>query len=353
MPFHFSAVLFRHKNSDGSFIIKRVMEMPEVIYADVLVIINFYVTYFLLLSAVLLSKQQVSRLRLLFSSFLGGFYSLGILILPEYKLICVLIKIGAAILPVMITFGLKNPTAYLRAQLSFLLCSFLFAGLMFGLWYFISPSGMYFDGSVVYFDIDLLTLVVLTVLCYGFLKLFDLFFRSRASVNTVFLCDVLYCGKSYRLKAFLDTGNRLSDPFTGKPVIIARHSVFESALSGTAGQKLKVRFIPCVTVSGEGLLPVFNPERVKIKGAEYEFTTDAIMIALTKEKLLGGEYDAILPAGLFDNNFSGKDERESEKNIFDAQRYRRKTKAKAFSFTELLCKRLGKSSAAAYKGKGK
>lgn len=347
VPFSF-AVFLRHKTFEKSFIIKRVMEMPGVIYADVLVIINLYVTYFLLLSSALLSKQQVSRLRLLFSSFFGGFYSLSILIPSEYKLVCVLVKIGAAILPVVITFGIKNPAAYLRAQMSFLLCNFLFAGLMFGLWYFISPSGMYFDGSVVYFDIDLLTLVVFTVLCYGFLRLFDLFFKSRAPVNTVFLCEVLYCGKSFRLKAFLDTGNRLCDPFSGKPVIIVQESVFAKA-----DCEKRLRFIPCSTVSGEGLLPAFKAERVKIKGAQGELTTEEIMIALTKEKLLGGEYDAILPAGLFDNNFSGKDEREIEKNLFDAKKYRRKTKAKAFSFADILCQRLGESSAAADKRKGK
>lgn len=327
--------------------------MPGVIYADVLVVTNLYVTYFLLLSSALISKQQVSRLRLLFSSFFGGFYSLSILIPCEYTFINVLIKIGAALLPVVLTFGVRSLSSYLRAQLSFLLCSFLFAGLMFCLWYFISPSGMYFDGSVVYFDIDILTLVVLTILCYGFMRLFDAFFKRRAPVNTIFFCEVCFLNKSYKLKAFYDTGNRLSDPFTGRPVMIARLSAFEDALSADDENAPQLRFIPCKTVSGEGLLPCFRAEGVKITGAETEFSTDEVMVALTKEKLLGGEYDAILPAGLFDNNFLGKDERESEKNYFADKRNRSKAQTKAFSFTDVLCKRLGKSSAATDQRKGK
>ena len=219
---------------------------------------------------------------------------------------------------VLVAFGYKSPKSFLRINLSFLLCSFLFAGIMLALWYFICPGGMYFNGSVVYFDIDILTLCVLTVVCYIFLKLFDRFFKSRAPVNTVFLCRVYYGGEEFELKAFFDTGNRLTDHFTGKPVIIVHRDKFGSKIPSelTSPESLierSFRLLYCETVGGGGLLPAFSPDKVHIRGAEYDFTTESATIALTDKKLMQGEYDAILPMDLFDNNFVRKDETEDEK----------------------------------------
>ena len=289
------------------------MKMSGVIYADVLVIINLYVTYFLLLCASLLSREKPKRARLVLSSFFGGFYALLILLPDVNVFFNVLIKVGAVVLPPFTAFGFRCAKSFVRLFVSYLVCSFVFAGLMFALWYFVCPAGMFYNGSAVYFDIDVLTLVVFTVVCYGFMRLFGFIFKSRAPVNTVFRCKVCLKGEQYGLKAFLDTGNSFSDPFTGKPVIIAHRELFREAFdfdNPTAGQGL--RFVMCSTVSGKSLLPVALPESVTVEGADIFFETDKVMIAFTAERLLGGEYDAILPVGLFNKTYERKDERESE-----------------------------------------
>jgi len=157
------------------------------------------------------------------------------------------------------------------------------------------------------------------------LKLFEKLFRTRAPVNTVFYCTVNFEGGEFMLKAFLDTGNNLKDYFTGKPVIIADRRAFSSVFPdeieiGRDVHGEKIRYIFCDTLGGKGLLPAFSPLSVHIKGAEYDFFTDAVTVALTEKKLLQGEYDAILSLGLFDNNFDRKDEGESEKISVMAQK---------------------------------
>ncbi len=325
--------------------------MSEVIYADVLVVINFYVTYFLLLAATLISGERLRRIRLLFSSFFGGFYSLFILVDFESKAAELAVRLGAVLLPVLIAFGVKNLAVLVRAFVSYLVCSFVFAGLMFALWYFVCPSGMYFNGTAVYFDIDILTLAIFTVICYGFLRAFDFFFRKRAPVNTVFYCTVKLKDESFTLRAFLDTGNSLSDSFTGKPVIIVCKECLPSSVSGGELPENQ-RFIFCKTLSGKGMLPAFTPESVSLKGAELEFTTDSVMLAVTEEKLFGGSYDAILPMGLFDKIYERKDERESEEISFDFKKAYGRDKREALSVTGFLRKRNGESSSAADKGEG-
>lgn len=305
---------FRHKIRSTEAIIKRVMKMPGVIYADVLVIINLYVTYFLLLCTCFISREKPKRVRLALSSFFGGFYSLLILLPTENAFLNFLVKAGAAILPVVIAFKLRGVKTFLRLCVSYLVCNFVFAGLMFALWYFVCPAGMFYDGSVVYFDIDVLTLAIFTVVCYGFMRLFDLIFKSRADINTVFYCKVWLKGSEYKLKAFLDTGNNLTDPFSAKPVIIVSREPFESLYDfdcPEAGEG--IRFVLCSTVSGKSLLPAVCPESIRVEGADTTFETGNVMLAFTEEKLLGGDYDAILPMGLFNNIYERKDERESEK----------------------------------------
>ncbi len=326
--------------------------MSEVIYADVLVIINFYVTYFLLCATALLCKSEINRLRFMLTSFLGGACSLSIL-LPQASVgLSVVFKLGALLVPVVTGFKIRSVKGFLRLCLCFVLCNFVFAGFMMALWYFVCPSGMYYNGSVLYFDIDILTLVIFTVVCYGFIRAFELIFRKRAPINTVFDCKVAVDGDVYSLRAFLDTGNNLTDPFSSRSVIIADESIFSDKTETEAFAEKRLRFVLCSTVSGKALLPSFVPDNVFIRGADTEASTNEVMIALTKEKLLSGEYDAILPMGLFDNKLYRKDERESEENSFVFKRTEGEGNKKAFSFTGLLRERLGESSCTADKGKG-
>ena len=299
--------------------------MHRVIYADVLVVINVYITFFLLKSASLLAKVESDRLRLFLASFVGGIYSLSVLLPEKAQLKFFTLRLLLMILLVFVAFGYKSLKSFLRLNLSFLISSFIFAGLMFALWYFICPEGMYFNGLVVYFDIDIMTLALMTVVCYGFLKLFERFFRSRAPINTVFICKVFYNGVEYQLKAFLDTGNRLTDYFTSSPVIVADKRFFESAFDEALEDTEKfrekgLRYIFCDTLGGGDVLPAFMSEGVHIKGTDYDFTATSVTVALTEKKLLGGEYDAILPMGLFENIYERKVDVADEKNNVTSER---------------------------------
>lgn len=296
--------------------------MNRVIYADVLVVINIYITFFLLRGTAVLAREKTNRIKLLISSFLGGIYSLTVLVPDDFRLIMSLIRVPVAVLFVYAGFGFTCLRRFLRLNISFFFCSFIFAGLMLALWYFVSPSGMYFNGSVVYFDVSILSLVIFTVICYVLINVFERLFKSRAPINTVFSCTVYFQNKEYNLKAFLDTGNRLKDYFTDKPVIIANKDSFPGVFNGkniteNSFSDESIRFVFCDTVAGKDFLPAFSPEKIVVRGSDYSFTTDRVTVAITEKKLLQGEYDALLPCSLFENDYSRKDERESEKIITD------------------------------------
>ena len=68
-----------------------------------------------------------------------------------------------------------------------------------------------------------------------------------------------------QLQGLADTGNSLVDFFSGKPVIICDGTKFaDIAPSPSAPPPKGFRLLPCETVSGNGLIPVFQPDEVVI-----------------------------------------------------------------------------------------
>lgn len=292
----------------------------RVIYADILFVLNVYITYGLLLLTAFISKTSVKRLRLLSASLLSGLYSLIILVPDISDTVLSLSRVPVSLLFVLVGFSAVNRRHFLRLTVSFFVVNFGFAGLMLALWYFFSPDSMYYNNGIAYFDIDALTLVVLTAVCWVVLKLFCRLLSFRAPHNTVYDLHIYYNDKTFLCRSLLDTGNSLTDPFTAYPVIIVYKGVFE----GVFGENIfdekiavqnKLRFIVCSTVSGERLLPCFKPSSVKIKSLEASFETDRVVVAITEKKLRNGDFEAILPPDLFVNQKCERGESYAKKNL--------------------------------------
>ena len=280
--------------------------MVDVIYADILFIVNVYVNYALLKITACLLKRDVHIFKVLVSAILGGFYSFIILFdnLPFY--VTVVSRVLFAFLIALIAFGFKSIRVYLRSVASFFCTSFVFAGLMYFLWTFFSPPVMAFCNSVVYFDIDTLDLCVMTIICYAFLKVFDIISKSRQTENTIYEITVYIKGKMFSGKAFLDTGNGLYEPFSSYPVIVVNEEIKSSEESNTKlcdvikNMELPLRVVPCNTVSGSTLLNAFRPDKVKIKGIDINFETDKVYIATTNNKIKGEKYAALIGSSVFE-----------------------------------------------------
>ena len=68
------------------------------------------------------------------------------------------------------------------------------------------------------------------------------------------------------LDGLADTGNNLTDTFSGTPVIVCSAAALAPLLDGTPPEQLKgYRLIPCATITAQGLLPLFRPDEVCIR----------------------------------------------------------------------------------------
>lgn len=283
--------------------------MKQTIYVDVLIIINIYINYGLLLLSSVIGKINAERLRILLASLFGGIYSLIILVPSISDTAVSVSRIPALAVMVLLAFGYGSRKEYIRASLIFLGINLVFAGAMFMLWFLVSPGNMYYNGGVVYFGIDALTLVLMTIGAYLIIRLISFFSKRKTTHGFTYNLRIYASGKVFTCKGIYDSGNSLCDPFSGEGVIVADVDLFDGIFDKSIFEdfeksqgKHNLRLIPVGTISGTHLMPSFRAERITVKGIETDITVEKPVIALCREKIHGGEYGALLYASIFENN---------------------------------------------------
>lgn len=243
-----------------------------VIYADVLVILNVYINFFLIKSSALLMRRSVSSARCLAGALIGGFGAL-IILLPELPFIVIALeKAALGALIVFAVFGKQKPADFAVCTLFFLIVSFAYAGVMLALWTFAAPYGMVYGNGVAGFDIPLAAVAAFTVTGYCAVRLVRYIADSRIRCNKICAVKISTGGADVTLRGLSDTGNALCDIFSGKPVVICSADKINllipqnirDYLSGNSPEE--IRLIPCKTVGSQTLIPIFKPERITVDG---------------------------------------------------------------------------------------
>ncbi len=264
--------------------------MKPVVYVDVLVGLNLFINFFLLLAVSKFLSLPARRPRILVASLLGAAYSLTIL-LPEINpFLSLLIKFVMAATIVLAAYPFRGLKQFLRELASFYIISFAFAGFMLALWYFIAPQGMIIKNSVVYFNISPLLLIVLTVVCYLIIRLIHRLTGRQAPEDIFCKIKIDYNGESVSCFAKVDTGNSLAEPFSNYPVAVVNEENIASMVpEETSG---KIRLVPYQAVSGGGLLPAFKPDLLTVICGKKQIEIHNVYIAVTKTRF--GEFSALL-----------------------------------------------------------
>ncbi len=278
-----------------------VIKLKTVIYADILVVINIIVNYLLLRTSAAISGCNFKPLRFLLAAGAGGIFSLMIFVENINSVLNLLIKILFLIFMVLIAFGTKSAKSFLKCCGAFFLANFAFAGIMLCLTVAVSPGVALYKNGVVYFDINILTLTITSVICYGVLSLISRFTKSKVPQKNIFPIRITYGGKTVEGKALLDTGNTLCDCFSGKPAIITEKDFISLLCENTELTEMKsFRLIPFTTIKNGGALPAFLADKTAIMDKGKWIETDNVYIAVTEKKIVSGGYSALLGMPFFD-----------------------------------------------------
>ncbi len=261
------------------------MEM-QVVYVDVLVVVNVFIDLMLLLCVSRLLHLRPRPLRLLLGGLTGGALSAVALLPPLPPLLNLPLDLLGAALLTLVAFGKTAPKRFLVRTAALFSVSFSFCGVMLFVCGVFRPKGIAVCNDVVYFNISPIVLIILTLMCYYVLLLLKKLTKGTAGKP---VCTVtLRCGgKETVFRALIDTGCRVREPFSDEYVIIAERSCLQD-FSLLESSK---RIIPFESLGGAGYLEGMQAEQVLIDGRE---VTNRLYIGVC-DGVLQGEIRAIVP----------------------------------------------------------
>lgn len=269
------------------------------VYIDEVFLLNTIVDYLLLLSSARLAGEPLRRGWMTLAALLGGVYAAAVFLPGWGFLELPVCKLSAAVVMTLLAFG--GSKRLLRVSLTFLGVSAAFGGGVLAL-QLLSGSGTV---------LDLRTTLLSAAVCYLLMTL--LFRRAvRHTKQELALAELTLSGRKCRLTALVDTGNTLTDPHTGRPVMVAEGerlgALFPPGEGLTAAQLLdpvgtmenrrkgryRWRLLPYRAVGvSHGLLLAIRVDDARIGREDY----GPILVALSPTPVSdGGGYNALIGA---------------------------------------------------------
>lgn len=266
------------------------------VYADVLVVLNLIVDYFLLSAAARLLHINPPFWRQLIAAILGGISSLIIFLPTQGFVLELFIQLSVCIIMSYTAFGFVSLRRFVRAAAVLFGVTFGYGGGMMALWYALRPNGMVINNSVVYFDISPVFLILFSVVGYIAVSVLRRLFGANGVSSSLCTAEIFIDGNSRVFSVLVDTGNSLEDTFSNSEVIIADSNAVKSLLGFIPkAENLpdRYRIIAGTGVTGQALLDGFRCDRAVITYSGRKIELHRPILAISQQPL-GGDYDAII-----------------------------------------------------------
>lgn len=275
--------------------------MKTVVYADILIILNFIINYLLLKAESMITGQNYKTIRLIISSFIGSLFSLTIFINKIHPIFNIVTKLIYITIIILIVTEIKSLKNFLKHFFAFLSVNFIFSGIMLAINILLFPNLSVYNNGIIYFDIDILSLIIISVICYLLIWVITKITNNKTPPKCVYDIAIKYKGRAVKGKALFDSGNTLCDCFSGKPVVIAEKDLIIKLTNKEEFENLKnYRLIPFSTISGKSILPAFMPDSIEIIISGNTKIVENIFIGITDKKIISGNYSALIGQPFFD-----------------------------------------------------
>lgn len=276
--------------------------MP-VIYLDVLLALNLFIDFLLLTAVAAWGHLPHRRWRLIAAAGIGAMAACVVLLprLPWWGTAAVDLAVAAVM--VRVAFAWRGWRGFGKSLATLYLLSAGFSGICTLIWQVFSPIGFQVINGTVYYDLPPITLVVMTVVSYGTLTAFEKFARPKLFGQRTYRITAEFGGKTAEMTALYDSGNLLTEAFSGAPVIVAeRRALGNWQLPENAEQAAAMgfRMIPTRTTDGDNLRPAFKPHRVTLQ-AGLQTPQDITGVYIAVADTLGyGEFQAVIGTPVID-----------------------------------------------------
>lgn len=266
----------------------------QIVYADVLFMVNFCSDYLSLFITSRLINQKTKAWKMVLSSILGGFYSFFPYFISANKPIFLLLHISFAALMCAIAFGVDGFKTFFLSVAVYILSSALLGGLVSGLH---SLAGSYSGNT--YTQLTPLSFLliciisVVTVICYCLLCKKRL--ETRWAEIKIHINDL-----KITAKLLADSGNLVTEPFSALPVIILSAVTLPFPYDNPESESfpLPLRAIPYASANGQGCFFGFRPKKTEIIRLGRKPKSVDVYIAIDTANNKYSGYDGIIPTSI-------------------------------------------------------
>lgn len=285
------------------------------IYIDSLFLMNFFMDTVILFSVKLFIKSAKSLKHI----FTGAFF------LAVYGTLSIINTLSflynpffAVVTPVAITYLVFGKEKFFKSVTYFWLSSLTLGGIVYGLMCISGLTTCVYTNNMTLYYLDINPLIsffgciILYIIMYATERnAVRLFSRHRLLIDI----DIIYMSQTVKLRCLIDTGCCLTEPLTGKPMIIAEKEAFPDVLTNLTYEN----FVTISTANGKNILPIIFPEQVS--GENDLYYIDSVntkpTIAITEKKLCNDAlYNAIInPDALKDKPLTENDIKNYNKFI--------------------------------------
>ena len=219
------------------------------IYLDLLFLLNFIYDLLLLLTVSVTLKRNTKFKRILLGSSFGAI-STFIILIPINKYLLLILKILTSVIMLIITYSFKNIKYFLNNLLYLYMTSVILAGFL----YFLKLE----FNNLSY----LISLSIAPLILYLYVREQK---KLKEIVNYYKKVIVTFKNnKTLSLNGFIDSGNKLKDPITGKYIIL----VNKKTLKGIYNIRSPM-YVPIKTINNKSLLPCISIKNIIIDNKTY------------------------------------------------------------------------------------
>lgn len=249
------------------------------VYLDIIFLSNIIFDFIILLSTSIILKRKVNIFRIIIATLFGSL-TLLILFIRMNQLELFLFKIIVSIFMIIISFGFKNIKYFIKNIYYMYLISMILGGFLT----FVNNTLSNYNNGFLFLNsntkINLLLAFFLSfVLLLSYLKNIK---ELKTNYNKYYKIDIYFNKNKLSLNAFLDTGNKLVDPYKKRPIILVNEKLINN--------KYNYLLVPYNTISSNSLLKCIKAEKIYIDKIGYR---KKFLIGLTNSINIDG-VDCIL-----------------------------------------------------------
>ena len=195
------------------------------VYLDIVLILNFLFDFVSILGTSIILKRNTKIIKIIIGSILGELSCLSLFIRFN-SIELILFKIVISILINLIVFGFNDIRYFSTNIYYFYLLELLLGGFL----YMVKSKNIFIE------------ILIGIIFIYYFIKNIK---KLKNNYNKYISIKLDINNNTYKLNAFLDTGNRLKDPYLNSPIIILNNNKYN--FNGNI-------LVPFNTCNNEGIL---------------------------------------------------------------------------------------------------